>query len=354
MPSQYDLKIKRMSRADNLARKNIRDLTPYSSARDEYSGSKGIFLDANENPFGKLNRYPDPHHRKLREAVGKNKGISVGNIFLGNGSDEAIDLVFRIFCEPGKDKALTFTPTYGMYEVSAAVNNVKMEKVSLDKNFNIDPLSINSIINDPLLKLIFICSPNNPTSNSFERNRIIEVIEKFNGIVVIDEAYIDFSDKGSFIPLTAKYDNLIVLQTFSKAWGAAGIRVGMAFAEPGIISYFYRVKPPYNISLLNQKAALKRLSKPVKYRNQVRKIKEAKERLIIRLKKLAIIEYIYLSDANFLLVKVRDANSVYRQLADRNIIVRNRTSVIENCLRITVGKEAENLRLIRELKKISL
>jgi len=343
-----------MSRADNLVRKNIRDLTPYSSARDEYSGSKGIFLDANENPFGKLNRYPDPHHRKLREAVSRNKGVQAENIFLGNGSDEAIDLVFRIFCEPGKDKALTFTPTYGMYEVSAAVNNVKMVKVPLDKNFNIDPLSIESIINDPLLKLIFICSPNNPTSNSFERSRIVGIIEKFNGIVVIDEAYIDFSDKDSFIPLTAKYDNLVVLQTFSKAWGAAGIRVGMAFAEPGIISYFYRVKPPYNISLLNQRAAISRLAKPVKYVKQINRIKEEKRRLITRLKKIDIIEYIYPSDANFLLVKVKDADLVYKQLAEKNIIVRNRTSVVENCLRITVGTKRENNTLVRELKKICL
>jgi histidinol-phosphate aminotransferase len=343
-----------MNRTDSLVRQNIMDLTPYSSARDEYSGSKGVFLDANENPFGKLNRYPDPHHRKLREALGRKKGIPAENIFLGNGSDEAIDLLFRIFCNPGKDKALTFTPTYGMYEVSASVNDIEMIKVPLDKNFNIDLQGTTGNLKDGQVKLVFICSPNNPTSNSFELEKIITVIENFSGIVVIDEAYIDFSEQDSFLPLIAKYDNLVVLQTFSKAWGAAGIRVGMAFASTQIISYLYKVKPPYNISSLNQKAALKRLNNPVKYSKQIRKIKEEKERLSARLKKLGIIEYIYPSDANFLLVKVKDADFIYRQLAGHNIIVRNRTSVIENCLRITVGTKVENNSLIRELKKISL
>jgi histidinol-phosphate aminotransferase len=343
-----------MNRADSLARKNIRELTPYSSARDEYSGSRGIFLDANENPFGKLNRYPDPHHLKLRKALGLKKGVAVENIFIGNGSDEAIDLIFRIFCDPGKDKALTFIPTYGMYEVSAAVNDVGMVKVPLDKNFNISSEAAFPFLNDETLKVVFICSPNNPTSNSFDRKEIIRIIENFKGVVVIDEAYIDFSDGESFLPLTGRYDNLIVLQTFSKAMGAAGIRVGMAFACKEIISYMYRVKPPYNISILNQKAALERLGNPTKYSGQIRKIKKEKLKLISRLKKLALIEYIYPSDANFLLVRVLDANRIYSMLAEKHIIVRNRTSVVENCIRITVGKKYENKRLIRELKKISL
>lgn len=354
MPSPFDLKILNMNRTDSLVRQNIRDLTPYSSARDEYSGSKGIFLDANENPFGKLNRYPDPHHRKLREALSQKKNIPAENIFLGNGSDEAIDLLFRIFCNPGKDKALTFTPTYGMYEVSASVNDIEMIRVPLDKNFNIDLQRTIVYLKDSLLKLVFVCSPNNPTSNSFEREKIITIIENFKGIVVVDEAYIDFSEQDSFLKFTPEYDNLVVLQTFSKAWGAAGIRVGMAFASAQIISYLYRVKPPYNISLLNQRAALNRLSNPEKYSKQIRKIREEKERLLARLKKLTIIEYIYPSDANFLLVKVKDADFIYRQLADHNIIVRNRTSVIENCLRITVGTKDENNILVRQLKKISL
>jgi histidinol-phosphate aminotransferase len=229
-----------------------------------------------------------------------------------------------------------------------------MIKVPLDKNFNIDLQAAAPFLKDDLVKLVFICSPNNPTSNSFERKNIIDIIENFSGMVIVDEAYIDFSKEESFIGLTSKYDNLIVLQTFSKAWGAAGIRVGVAYADASVISYLYRVKPPYNISQLNQKAALKRLGKPEKYKKQIRRIKEEKERIAGRLKKLTIIEYIYPSDANFLLVKVKDANFVYKQLADRNIIIRNRTSVIENCLRITVGKKIENNALIRELKKISL
>jgi histidinol-phosphate aminotransferase len=354
MQSQYDLKIVSMTRTDSLVRNNIRELTPYSSARDEFSGTRGIFLDANENPFGKLNRYPDPYHRKLRQVLSKYKVIPVDNIFLGNGSDEAIDLIFRIFCNPGKDKALTFTPTYGMYEVSAAVNDIEMIKVPLDQNFNIDQQAASKFFRDDIVKLFFICSPNNPTSNSFERDKIIEIIENFKGMVVIDEAYIDFSEKDSFLPLIAKYDNLIVLQTFSKAWGAAGIRVGMAFAGAEVINYLYRVKPPYNISTLNQSAAMKRLNYPAKYSEQIRKIKEQKLRLISQLQKLSIIEYIYPSDANFILAKVKDASIIYRKLADKNIIVRNRTSVIENCLRITVGKKAENKKLVRELKKIVL
>ena len=343
-----------MNRIESLVRKNIRELTPYSSARDEYSGSRGIFLDANENPFGKLNRYPDPHHIKLREAISLNKGVPVEKIFLGNGSDEAIDLIFRTLCNPGVDKALTFTPTYGMYEVSAAVNDIEMIKVPLDKNFNIDLSTAFEYLGDDKVKLLFICSPNNPTSNSFEKGKIIEIIENFKGVVVIDEAYIDFSEQDSFLPLTSEYNNLLVLQTFSKAWGGAGIRVGMAFADAQIISYLHRVKPPYNISTLNQRAALKRIKNPSKYANQIRKIRAEKDRLIIRLKKLSIIEYIYPSDANFLLVKVKDANFIYKQLAGQNIIVRNRTSVVENCLRITVGTKDENRKLIRELKKIMI
>jgi histidinol-phosphate aminotransferase len=343
-----------MNRTDSLVRKNIRELTPYSSARDEYSGSKGIFLDANENPFGKLNRYPDPHHMELREALADFKGIPIENIFLGNGSDEAIDLIFRIFCNPGTDRAMTFTPTYGMYEVSAAINDIRMIKVPLNNEFGIDLQSAGKYLKDDLLKLVFICSPNNPTSNSFDREKIIEIIRSFRGIVVIDEAYIDFSKNESFVPLTGKYDNLIVLQTFSKAWGAAGIRVGMAYANRVIIDYLYRVKPPYNISALNQRSALKRLKYPLKYSKQVGRIKEEKSKLSERLKKIGLIEYIYPSDANFLLVKVPDADLVYRRLKEKNIIVRNRTSVVKNCIRITVGKKNENDRLVKELKNIRL
>jgi histidinol-phosphate aminotransferase len=343
-----------MSKTDDLVRKNIRELTPYSSARDEYPGKKGIFLDANENPFGKLNRYPDPHHRKLRSEISRVNDIPVENIFLGNGSDEAIDLLFRIFCEPGKDKALTFSPTYGMYEVSASVNDVKMIRIPLSNNFMIDMAGVKPNLRDSRLKLIFICSPNNPTSNSFEREKIISIIEGFRGIVVIDEAYIDFSNNPSFISLINRYENLVILRTFSKAWGAAAIRVGMVFARPEIISYLYKVKPPYNISALNQKEALKRIRKPEKFRRQIEEIKSERERLSEKIGNLEITEMVYPTDSNFLLVKVKDADVIYDLLTGKNIIVRNRSSVIKNCLRITVGTREENKRLIKELKKIQV
>jgi histidinol-phosphate aminotransferase len=343
-----------MSKTDDLVRKNIRDLTPYSSARDEYTGKKGIFLDANENPFGKLNRYPDPHHRKLRSEISSINNIPVENIFLGNGSDEAIDLLFRIFCEPGKDKALTFSPTYGMYEVSASVNNVKMIKVPLTNKFEIDSVKVRPYLSDTSLKLIFICSPNNPTSNSFERKKIISIIEDFKGIVVIDEAYVDFSNNPSLISLTGKYENLVILRTFSKAWGAAAIRVGMVFAQPVIINYFYKVKSPYNISALNQKEALKRIRKPAKFRKQIEEIKLERDVLSEKIGNLEITERVYPTDSNFLLVKVKDADAIYDLLIARNIVVRNRSSVIKNCLRITVGTREENKKLIKELKRIRI
>ena len=343
-----------MSRIDNLVRENIRTLTPYSSARDEYSGKKGIFMDANENPFGKLNRYPDPHHRSLRAAVGRVTRFSEENIFLGNGSDEAIDLLFRIFCKPGSDLALTFTPTYGMYEVSAAVNDIQMVKVPLDGNFMIDGELTRKYLDDSRIRLVFICSPNNPTSNSFERDTVISIIEHFRGIVVIDEAYIDFSDEPSLLPLIEKYDNLVILRTFSKAWGAAGIRVGMVFSNPEIIRYLYKVKAPYNISSVNQQAALRRLKKAEKYRRQIGQIKDERIRLADWLEQLPFVDKVYPSDANFLLVKVKDADAIYKLLAAKNIIVRNRSSVVPNCLRITVGTKEENKMLLKELKNSRL
>ena len=236
-------------------------LTPYSCARDEFQGSSGIFMDANENPYGNLNRYPDPYQKELKNSVSQFKGIEEEKIFLGNGSDEIIDLCFRIFCNPGIDKALTFTPTYGMYEVSAAVNDVKVIKIPLNDNFQIDLRKTEPFLSDKNLKLIFICSPNNPTGNAMNYSDVEYIISKFSGIVVIDEAYIDFSEKPSFIKLIGKYNNLIVMQTFSKAFGLASVRVGMAFSDPEIIQYFNKVKPPYNISTINQKAALVKIRK---------------------------------------------------------------------------------------------
>ena len=343
-----------MKNIERLVRNNIRLLTPYTCARDEYSGRKGIFLDANENPYGDLNRYPDPYHRELRSAISCLKGIKPESIFLGNGSDEVIDLTYRIFCNPGKDSALIFTPTYGMYEVLAGINDVTVLKIPLTGNFQIDLENSSSWRTDKNLKLIFICSPNNPTGNCISIESISKITEDFRGIVLIDEAYIDFSDKPSALNLLKKYPNLIVMQTFSKAWGAAAIRVGIAFSNPGIISCFYKVKTPYNISTLNQNEALKRLYDGEKFRNQIRKIKAERERLKRQLNGLAFTEKVYQSDANFLLVKVTNATLIYQKLIEKNIIVRNRASVIENCLRITTGTRTENNLLIKELKKITL
>jgi histidinol-phosphate aminotransferase len=343
-----------MNKTENLIRKNIRELIPYSSARDDFQGSKGIFLDANENPYGTLNRYPDPHHRKLRSSIGKIKGLAAENIFLGNGSDEVIDLLMRIFCIPGTDKCLTFSPTYGMYEVAAAVNDLTMVKVPLDSKFDIDIDLVNPLLSDKAIKIIFICSPNNPTGNSFSTKAITDIINRFGGIVAIDEAYIDFSEKGSFLPMVKSYDNLVVMQTFSKAWGAAAARVGMAFAGESIIRYLYRVKPPYNISELNQREALRRLENPVSFRRQIDAIKSERKRMEKELSKLETVTEIFPSDANFLLVRVKNANLIYKKLTDLEIIVRNRSSVVDNCLRITIGNKEENNKLVKALRSIEV
>jgi histidinol-phosphate aminotransferase len=337
-----------------LVRENVIKLTPYSCARDEYKGNTGIFMDANENPYGNLNRYPDPYQKELKAAISKFKGISLEKIFLGNGSDEIIDLCFRVFCNPGVDKVLTFNPTYGMYEVSAAVNDIEVLKVPLNEMFQIDLQNVKPLFSDKNLKLIFICSPNNPTGNAMNFADVEYILKNFGGIVVIDEAYIDFNDKPSFIRLVDNYPNLILMQTFSKAFGLAAVRVGMAFTQPEIIQFFNKLKPPYNISTINQKAALRKLGKFEELRDQVTKIKKEKERLSANLQKMKITEKIYPSDANFLLVKVKNANFIYNSLVKENIIVRNRNNVIENCLRITVGKKSENDRLIKALKNIVL
>jgi len=343
-----------MVNVNELVRENVIKLTPYSCARDEFKGKTGIFMDANENPFGNLNRYPDPYQRELKAAISKTKGIKEERIFLGNGSDEIIDLCFRVFCNPGVDKTLTFTPTYGMYEVSASVNDIKVVKVPLNESFQIDLKKVEPWFSDKNLKLIFICSPNNPTGNCMNFSDIKYIITNFNGIVVIDEAYIDFSDKPSFIKLVDRYPNLILIQTFSKAFGLAAVRVGMAFSNPDIIQYFNKLKPPYNISTINQKAALRKLDKIEEYKSQIIKIKKERERLSANLKKMKITEKVYPSDANFLLVKVKNANYIYNTLVDKCIIVRNRSSVIDNCLRITVGKRSENNKLVKALNTISI
>ncbi len=343
-----------MTDITKLIRENVLRLTPYSCARDEFKGRNGVFLDANENPYGSMNRYPDPYQKELKAAIASFKGISEENIFLGNGSDEIIDLCFRVFCNPGKDKVMTFTPTYGMYEVSASVNNITVIKVPLNSEFQINLPAVKPLLSDNDLKLIFICSPNNPTGNAMNYFDVEDLIKCFNGIVVIDEAYIDFCEKPSFIKLVDKYPNLILLQTFSKAFGLAAVRVGMAFMNKAVIQYFNKLKPPYNISTINQNAALKKLKNTGEVKKQIIRIKKERTHLLKALQKMKIIEIIYPTDANFVLVKVKDSTSIYNSLVNNNIIIRNRHSVIENCLRITIGKKSENENLIRTLKTISI
>lgn len=338
---------------DKNIRPNIRNLKPYSSARDEFLGDEGIFLDANENPFGKYNRYPDPQQKKLKQAIAQIKQVKPENIFLGNGSDEAIDIAYRIFCEPKQHKTLLFTPTYGMYEVAAAINNVELVKVDLTDEFQIDMTLAKRWLQDKNLKLIFICSPNNPTGNVFRKEDIDFILKNFNGVVIIDEAYIDFSASASYISSISKYNNLIVIQTFSKAWAMAGVRVGMAFSNERIIHYFNKVKPPYNISEPNQRLILEKLKKIKNFKNEVSDILKEKNILRKALEQLKLVKKIYSSDANFLLVEVNGADTIYAQLVSEKIIVRNRTKVISGCIRITVGTQKENQQLITALKKIN-
>ncbi|PUB30895.1 histidinol-phosphate aminotransferase [Elizabethkingia sp. YR214] len=333
---------------ESLVRSNILKLKPYSSARDEYNGDTGIFLDANENPFGTLNRYPDPYQKEVKEKLSVLKNIPVSQIFLGNGSDEVIDLVFRIFCTPGNDKALVFTPTYGMYEVSANINDTELLQLPLNSDFQIDKEAVIPFLKDENLKLIFICSPNNPTGNSIEN--VDFILENFNGIVFVDEAYIDFSSQKSWTEKLEQYTNLVISQTFSKARGLAAVRVGIAYSSPEIISLLNKTKPPYNVSQLNQEAALIALVDDEKYQSEIKTILGEKERLKKALLKLAVIKKIYPSDANFILAEVNDADEIYNNLVQQKIITRNRNNVIANCIRITIGTTEENNQLITALK----
>ncbi|AKH93926.1 histidinol-phosphate transaminase [Elizabethkingia anophelis] len=333
---------------ENLVRPNILKLKPYSSARDEYKGSTGVFLDANENPFGNLNRYPDPYQKEVKEKLSALKSIPVSQIFLGNGSDEVIDLVFRIFCTPGRDKALVFTPTYGMYEVSANINDTELLQLPLNSDFQIDKESILPFLKDENLKLIFICSPNNPTGNSIEN--VDFILENFNGIVFVDEAYIDFSTQKSWTEKLSQYPNLVISQTFSKARGLAAVRVGIAYSSPEIIALLNKTKPPYNVSQLNQEAALIALLDAKKYQSEIKTILAEKERLEKEFLQLSLIKKIYPSDANFILVEVNDADGIYNNLVQQKIITRNRNSVIAGCIRITIGTTEENNQLIAALK----
>ena len=336
----------------SLLRPNIASLKPYSSARDEFSGADALFFDANENPFNApYNRYPDPYQSELKKKIGSVKGISPENIFLGNGSDEAIDLLFRAFCIPGKDNVVSIDPTYGMYQVAADINDVEVRKVLLGNNFELD---VEGLLNaaDENTKMLFICSPNNPTANVFREEDMIDVLNGFNGIVVVDEAYIDFAPEKTLLPKLDSYPNLVILQTFSKAWGVAAIRLGMAFASKEIVSVLNKIKYPYNVNYLTQEKALELLEKEEQKNEWVDIILKEKERLKKALSENPLIKKIYPSDANFLLVVVDEPRKVYNALVEKNLIIRDRSKVAkcEGCLRITVGTPEENDRLIRALK----
>lgn len=333
---------------EKLVRPNILRMEPYSSARHEFKGVGSIYLDANESPYGIYNRYPDPNQIELKEKISAIKSVATSNIFLGNGSDEILDLVFRIFCRPGLDKALSFFPSYGMYQVSAAINEVELIQLPLNSEFQIDMESLQPYLADPTLKLILLCSPNNPTGNSIEGIECL--LQNFKGMVVVDEAYIDFSENPSWVSRLHEFPNLIILQTLSKAYGLAALRIGMAFASEQLLSYFNKVKPPYNISQVNQQTALQALTDLEKLALQKKEIIEERNFLKTQLIRLGL--KVFPSDANFLLVEVVDANSVYDSLLARGIITRNRHSVIKNTLRISVGTSDENSQLLIALKQM--
>lgn len=339
---------------EKLLRPNIAALTPYSTARDEYSGPIGVFLDANESPYDNgCNRYPDPHQARLKARIGALKGIPAENLFLGNGSDEAIDLVFRLFCEPGRDNAVAIAPSYGMYTVAAAINDIAVRQVLLEEDFSLDTEKLLAAADDRT-KVLFLCSPNNPSGNAFPKEQLLGIIRRFPGIVVVDEAYIDFSDKGSLVEDALARENLIVLQTLSKARAMAGLRIGLAISNPEIIQYMSMVKYPYNLSVAAMEKALALLEKPID--EEVAILKLERERLAALLPELPFVRTVFPSDANFLLVRVSDADGLYRFLLDRGIIVRNRNRVAgcAGCLRMTVGIPAENDALLNALKEYAL
>jgi histidinol-phosphate aminotransferase len=341
-----------MFKVDNIIRKNISRLTPYSSAREEFKGDASVWLDANESPFEtELNRYPDPYQIELKKEIASIKGTNVNQIFIGNGSDEAIDLLFRAFCEPGQDKSYIFPPTYGMYEVSANINNVETVRVNLTKDFQLPESSrLNSIVDSK--GLLFICSPNNPTGNMFSLRSVKEIASSFLGLVVVDEAYIDFSNSKSATCLLNEIPNLVVLQTMSKAYGLAGLRLGMAFANKEIIAVLNKIKPPYNVNSLSQAEGLKELKNPENVIDKINQIKSERTVLIESLSKIKSVQKIYPSEANFLLVEFKDSDKIFTTLRLRGIIIRNRTSEIKNCLRITVGSRKQNKILINAIKEI--
>jgi histidinol-phosphate aminotransferase len=343
-----------MKPLEELTRKNIWNLAPYSSARNEYAGREArVFLDANENPYNNpYNRYPDPLQLELKAAISKVKGVPAANIFLGNGSDEAIDLPYRCFCEPGIDNVVAIEPTYGMYKVCADINNTEYRPVLLDENYQITAERLLAAT-DAHTKLIWLCSPNNPTGNTLQREEIVKVIETFEGLVIVDEAYSDFSSQKPLRHEIAKYPNLIVLNTMSKAWGCAAIRLGMAFASEEIIAIFNKVKYPYNVNQLTQQQALQALKDPFEVDKWVKILLEERSRMIDAFQLLPICKKVYPTEANFFLAQMTDATKIYNYLVDKGIIVRNRHRIqlCQNCLRVTIGTKTENGELIAALRQ---
>lgn len=340
---------------DTLVRRNVRDLKPYSSARDDFQGVAQVYLDANENPNpSAYNRYPDPLQRELKKRIGLIKGVEPKNIFLGNGSDEPIDLLFRAFCEPGIDNVVIPQPTYGMYAVSANINNVKIKSSLLTEDFDLD---VNATITtiDSNSKLLFLCSPNNPSGNLLSRQKVVDLLKVFSGLVILDEAYIDFAGTESYTTMLQEYQNLVVLQTLSKAWGLAAIRLGMCFAHEGVIDILNKIKPPYNISILTQQVALAQLDHEPRKNQWVTEIVRERNQISAALAALPVVLHVFPSDANFLLVKVRNAKEVYQKLIRAGIVVRDRSSVIlcDDCLRITIGTPEENQKLLSALNAIN-
>jgi len=343
-----------MKPLEQLVRKNIWSLAPYSSARDEYSGKEAhVFLDANENPYNApYNRYPDPLQRDVKKMLERVKGVPSENIFLGNGSDEAIDLPYRIFCEPGRDNVVSIAPTYGMYQVCADINDIECRQVLLDDNFQLHADAVLQAC-DERTKIIWLCSPNNPTGNSLDRDEIMKVVEGFEGIVIVDEAYIDFAQQLSLRQELPTHPNLIILQTMSKAWGSAAIRLGMAFASKEIIDIYNKVKYPYNVNQLTQQQAMEMLKDPFEIDKYVKTLLQERSRLMMAFRELPICEQIYPTDANFFLTRVTDAKRIYDYLVDKGIIVRNRSRIqlCQNCLRITIGTRTENNELLSALRQ---
>lgn len=346
---------------NDLLRKNIKNIKPYSSARDEYSGEANVYLDANENPYGaiggaKYNRYPDPYQRELKKVISEIKNVPENQIFLGVGSDEAIDLLFKAFCYPGKDKAIITSPTYGMYEVSAATNDVQIVDIPLDKEFQ--PVVDNILEHgEENVKILFLCTPNNPTANLLEKDKIETLIREFDGIVIVDEAYIDFADTQSWSQRLVDFPNLVVIQTFSKAWGMANIRLGMMFASPEIIAIINKIKLPYNISGLVQDYAIETIKTHKAEKDEmVAEIKTERKKLVEKLKTIDYIKQIYPSDANFVLIKTDIPRDIYNYLLDQMIVVRDRSRVAlcEGCIRITIGTADENATLMEALERYSL